>query len=81
MRLRMDPKPGTEVTDKVTLVELLGQGAMGSVWRADHATLQTQVAVKFISEEVASTSGEAAARFSREATAAAQIKSARRIFA
>ncbi len=71
----MEPKPGTKVTDKVTLVELLGQGAMGSVWRADHGTLKTQVAVKFISEEVASASAEAAERFSREATAAAQIKS------
>ncbi|RLB59034.1 MAG: hypothetical protein DRI90_15935, partial [Deltaproteobacteria bacterium] len=34
-----------------------------------------QVAVKFISEEVASTGAEATERFTREATAAAQIKS------
>ncbi|MBW2458368.1 MAG: SUMF1/EgtB/PvdO family nonheme iron enzyme [Deltaproteobacteria bacterium] len=71
----MEPQPGTEVTGKVTLVEPLGQGAMGSVWRADHTTLKTQVAVKFISAEVASTGAEATERFTLEATAAAQIKS------
>jgi serine/threonine-protein kinase len=47
---------------------------MGSVWAADHLTLHTQVAVKFMTEHLAQ-NADAAARFSREAAAAAQIKS------
>jgi len=47
---------------------------MGSVWVADHLTLKTQVAVKFI---LAGRENETDARerFSREAEAAAQVKS------
>ena len=47
---------------------------MGSVWVADHLTLNTQVAVKFMSPEMAQ-HPEAIARFKREASAAAQIRS------
>jgi serine/threonine-protein kinase len=47
---------------------------MGSVWVADHVSLRTQVVVKFMSKELAS-SPEAVARFSREAAAASQVKS------
>jgi serine/threonine-protein kinase len=47
---------------------------MGSVWVADHLALHTQVVVKFMSAELAS-SAEAVERFSREAGAAAQVKS------
>jgi eukaryotic-like serine/threonine-protein kinase len=65
---------GLFVTPNIRLVRQLGQGGMGSVWVADHLTLHTQVAVKFISTELAS-SQEALGRFSREASAAAQINS------
>jgi serine/threonine-protein kinase len=47
---------------------------MGSVWVAEHVSLRTQVVVKFMSKELAS-STEAVARFSREAAAASQVKS------
>jgi len=47
---------------------------MGSVWVAEHVSLRTQVVVKFMSKELAS-SAEAVARFSREAAAASQVKS------
>jgi len=70
----MEPSAGLQVTESVRLVRQLGEGGMGSVWLADHLTLRTQVAVKFMSWHL-SRSGEAAARFSREASAAAQIKS------
>lgn len=66
---------GTKVTANVTLARLLGEGAMGSVWVADHKTLETEVAVKFIAEHVTRSRGDAVERFTREATAAAQIKS------
>jgi serine/threonine protein kinase len=66
--------PGLEITGSIRLVRKLGEGGMGSVWAADHTGLRTQVAVKFMSEHLAMDGG-AAARFSREASAAAQIKS------
>jgi eukaryotic-like serine/threonine-protein kinase len=66
--------PGTMVGSNVRLQRLLGQGGMGSVWVADHLGLQTEVAVKFISVELAKT-GEAMTRFQREASAAAQLRS------
>jgi hypothetical protein len=49
---------------------------MGSVWVADHLTLETQVAVKFVSPEVRDEGGTGVlARFKREASSAAKIKS------
>ena len=71
----MDLESGTLVNENVRLVEPLGEGGMGSVWVADHLTLQTQVAVKFIAEELVETSPDAVKRFQREAAAGAQIKS------
>jgi len=65
---------GRLVTPNIKLVRVLDKGSMGSVWVADHLTLGTQVAVKFMSPEVAS-KPNLVARFTREAHAAAQIKS------
>lgn len=65
---------GQKISDNIQLVRLLGEGGMGSVWVADHLTLHTQVAVKFMSSALAKDHA-AATRFTREATAAAQIKS------
>ncbi|APR85949.1 Putative serine/threonine-protein kinase pknH [Minicystis rosea] len=70
----MTPTPGARITPNVRLVRLLGKGGMGSVWAADHLTLHTQVAVKFIADDFTEDQ-DALQRFSREATAAAQIKS------
>jgi serine/threonine-protein kinase len=65
---------GTQINANVRLVRLLGEGGMGSVWVADHLTLGTQVAVKFLSANLAKEQASIA-RFAHEATAAAQIKS------
>jgi eukaryotic-like serine/threonine-protein kinase len=70
----MDLAEGALVGSNVRLRRLLGQGGMGSVWVADHLGLQTEVAVKFISADLAK-HGEAMARFQREASAAAQLRS------
>jgi serine/threonine-protein kinase len=67
-------RPGTLVAQNVRLVRLLGEGGMGQVWLADHLTLNTKVAVKFMSDALAADAG-ARARFSAEAAAAAQLKS------
>jgi serine/threonine-protein kinase len=65
---------GSMVSPSIRLVRLLGKGGMGSVWVAEHLTLKTLVAVKFMSEGFAQSPG-AVARFEREAVASSQIKS------
>ena len=47
---------------------------MGSIWVADHLSLETEVAVKFVSTDL-SQNEDAKERFSREASASAKIKS------
>ncbi len=66
--------PGTMVTHHVRLTEKLGEGGMGSVWRAEHLGLDTEVAVKFIAAELGS-KPSFATRFRREASSAAKVKS------
>ena len=66
---------GLRVTPNVELVRLLGKGGMGSVWVADHLTLHTQVAVKFISGDERGITDKERARFQREAALAARIRS------
>jgi serine/threonine-protein kinase len=70
----MELRPGLVVGKNVRLVRLLGEGGMGSVWVADHLTLQTEVAIKFISSELVKDE-QALKRFTSEATASAQVKS------
>lgn len=71
----MGLEPGIQVTDRVTLVRRLGEGSMGEVWVGRHSTLESDVAVKFISAAVMRGHEDAYERFSREAAAAARIKS------
>jgi eukaryotic-like serine/threonine-protein kinase len=70
----MELRPGQLIGKNVRLVRLLGEGGMGSVWVADHLTLQTEVAVKFILGDLVK-DPQALRRFTSEATASAQIKS------
>jgi len=65
---------GLQLTPTLRLVSELGHGGMGCVWVADHLTLRTQVAVKFLAEHSVS-KPEAVARFTVEATSAARIRS------
>ena len=72
----MKLQPGVEVTPNVRLESHLANGSMGAVWVAEHLTLNTKVAVKFISDErLDPNDPEVLERFLREASAAAQIKS------
>lgn len=56
------------------LVRCIGVGGMGSVWEAQHETLQRRVAVKFIHAEFAR-DDEARQRFETEAKAASALHS------
>ena len=59
------------------LLERLGQGGMGEVWRARHRLLARPAAIKLIRPMAASsgTGSEAASRFEREAQAIASLRS------
>jgi len=67
-------EPGKQVGPNLRLVRLIGRGAMGTVWVADHASLQAQVAVKFLTPAMLE-DPVSVARFQQEAKAAAQIRS------
>jgi serine/threonine protein kinase len=71
--------PGDVIAGKYRLVSLLGKGAMGEVWRAEHTTLGAHVAVKLIDVELLGpgnhSNSEAVQRFFREAKAAAALRS------
>ena len=67
---------GTRVTENITLVRLLGQGGMGSVWLARHQGLDLDVAVKFVATELLEGGDPViVARFRREAQLAAKLDS------
>jgi serine/threonine-protein kinase len=66
------------------LIEQLGEGGMGEVWRARHRLLARDAAIKLVRPEVLGASGEdqdrlLLRRFEREAQATAQLSSAHSI--
>jgi eukaryotic-like serine/threonine-protein kinase len=67
--------PGTMVNANVRLLDMLGQGGMGSVWLADHLGLDARVAVKFIAPELIEREPSLRQRFKREASICARLRS------
>lgn len=67
-------QPPEIVAGKYRIQRLIGRGGMGAVWEAEHVTLGTHVAIKFIDSAWADSS-EARSRFDNEARAAARIRS------
>jgi serine/threonine-protein kinase len=74
-------KPGTVLEDKWIIIELIGKGAMGEVYRAHQANLKRDVAIKIISQEVLASIEDdpeelniAFGRFQREVQAMAQVR-------
>jgi eukaryotic-like serine/threonine-protein kinase len=57
--------PGTELSGRYALEELLGSGGMGDVWRAADRELRRRVAVKVMREQLSTP--HAVTRFKREA--------------
>ncbi len=68
------PNPGECIAGRYRLECPLGEGGMGSVWRARHVELDAPVAVKFQHLHRARSDG-AEARFRKEARAAARLTS------
>jgi serine/threonine-protein kinase len=68
-----DRVPGALIADRYRLIERIGDGAMGTVFLAEHEGLHRRVALKFLHDELTG-NAEVAARFAREAVAAARIE-------
>jgi eukaryotic-like serine/threonine-protein kinase len=66
--------PQSVIAKKYRLLDQLGQGGMGQVWRAEHLLLRAEVAVKLMNPELGR-SREGLSRFLREAQAAAALRS------
>ena len=66
---------GALIGGRYRLVAPIGAGAMGEVWRADHTSLGTSVAVKLVDTANSEDVGELLGRFQLEARAAAQLRS------
>ncbi len=66
--------PGTVLAEKYRLESVLGEGGMGTVYRAEHLALKAPVAVKVIDRKVEE--GDVTlSRFMREAQSAAALRS------
>ena len=70
----MQPVAGELVGGKYRIVRLIGDGGMGSVYEARHEGLRTQVALKFLHDDLAGRPN-LAERFLQEARVAATIQS------
>ncbi|MBM4358885.1 MAG: SUMF1/EgtB/PvdO family nonheme iron enzyme [Deltaproteobacteria bacterium] len=66
--------PGTKLTNSLTLVRILDEGGMGTVWLAEHRSLATEVAVKVMHMELAQRHPSLVERFTTEARTAAKIR-------
>jgi eukaryotic-like serine/threonine-protein kinase len=64
--------PGTFLAGKYRVEKLVGQGAMGAVWQAQHALTERTVAIKVLGED--SRTVEARQRLLREARACGRIQ-------
>jgi len=65
---------GQIIGDKYRLEAFLGEGGMGTVWRAEHMVLGSPIAIKLVHPENAD-DPQTRARFLREARAAAVLRS------
>lgn len=67
-------KHGATLAGRYRLLEQLGEGGMGSVWKAEHLLLHSHVAVKIIDPDIAHLEFNLA-RFLREAKTLASLRS------
>jgi serine/threonine protein kinase len=72
---KADPLIGTLVAGRYRILELLGRGGMGVVYKARHEMMDRTVAIKLLLPQLVSDES-AAARFQREARASSKINHA-----
>ncbi|MBO4349685.1 MAG: serine/threonine protein kinase, partial [Proteobacteria bacterium] len=68
----MSYQPGDWIADKYQLIESIGGGGMGEIFKAEHALMHRTVAIKILHKEITG-SAEMIERFKREASSAAAI--------
>jgi serine/threonine-protein kinase len=66
-------EPGTIVGERYKLVRKIGEGGLAAVWEAEHLTLASKIAVKFL-HRTGPMQSEASQRFLREARVAASVR-------
>ena len=69
-----DPLLGTVIADRFVLLERVGQGSSGTIYRAEHVVLRQKLAVKLIHQHL-SEDESAMDRFRQEASTLAILKS------
>jgi len=67
-------KAGDVIAGRYRLVERLGGGGMGDVWRAEQVALDREVALKVVRSDFGDPREEARERFRREAALAAKVE-------
>ncbi len=67
-----DPLVGKLLGERFEVLELIGQGGSGTIYKAEHVTLRRRVAIKVLHDEL-SRDDLAVERFRREATTVAEI--------
>ncbi|MBU1240827.1 protein kinase [Myxococcota bacterium] len=73
MKQRTDPLVGLKISDKLTLVEKIGRGGMGTVYKARHEILERDFAVKILRSDMRK-DPVVVERFKREARAASRLE-------
>ena len=68
----LDPIIGRTIDDTYKVIEAVGEGAMGRVYRAEHMQLKKQVALKILRSNLISDT-TVVKRFEREAQAASRL--------
>ncbi|MGB5698185.1 MAG: serine/threonine-protein kinase [Polyangiales bacterium] len=66
------PKPGDIIADRYRMVARIGQGAMGTVYRAEHVQISKVMAIKLLHPELEQ-NPENVIRFHREAESASRL--------
>ena len=66
-------EPGTVIGERYKLVGKIGEGGLASVWEAEHLTLASKIAVKFL-HRTGPMQSEPSQRFLREARVAASVR-------
>ncbi len=68
-----DPAVLSVIDDRYTLLECIGRGGMGVVYRALQHSMQREVAIKLLARDRARSGSEAASRFRREGLATSRL--------